>query len=118
MSKLISDIGMKELAPPRARYCPVSGNRGLTADAIIETSHCVIHTWDECTPAIAQLDVYTCSELDVDQVIKAMDVYKPSKVEYKFLDREHSLVEIGASTSVLRKLVNLIDYWVGRLLGR
>jgi hypothetical protein len=39
MSKLIADIGMKELAPARARYCPVPGNRGLTADAIIETSH-------------------------------------------------------------------------------
>ena len=33
MSDLIRDIGMKELAPPRARYCAVPGNRGLTADA-------------------------------------------------------------------------------------
>lgn len=117
MSKLISDIGMKELAPPRARYCPVAGNRGLTADAIIETSHCVIHTWDECSPAIAQFDLYTCSDLDVEQVIKAMDVFKPGKVEYKFLDREHSLQVIG-ETSLLSKIIYLFGYWVDRLLGR
>ncbi len=117
MSKLISDIGMKELAAPRARYCPVEGNRGLTADAIIETSHCVIHTWDECTPAIAQFDLYTCSDLDVEQVIKAMDVFGPSTVEYKFLDREHSLLVIG-ETTLLSKIVTLIRYWADRLLGR
>lgn len=109
---------MKELAAPRARYCPVEGNRGLTADAIIETSHCVIHTWDECVPAVAQFDLYTCSDLDVEQVIKAMDVFKPSKVEYKFLDREHCLVEIGESTSVLKKIVTLFKHWARRLLGR
>lgn len=91
MSKLISKIGMKELAAPRARYCAVEGNRGLTADAIIETSHCALHSWDECVPAILQFDVYTCSELCVEDVIAELDVFKPTKVEYKFLDREHGL---------------------------
>lgn len=103
MSKLIKDIGMKELAPPRARYCPVEGNRGLTADAIIETSHVVIHTWDECVPAIIQFDIYTCSELDVDQVIASLDHYKPSKVEWKFLDREHNLHLVGESETLFDK---------------
>lgn len=97
MSKLIRDIGMKELATPRARYCPVEGNRGLTADAIIETSHIAIHTWDECTPAVLQFDLYTCSELNVAQVVAALEFFEPSRMEYKFLDREHglTLVEEG-----------------------
>jgi S-adenosylmethionine/arginine decarboxylase-like enzyme len=91
MSKLIKDIGMKELAAPRARYCPVEGNRGLTADAIIETSHIGMHSWDECVPAVLQFDLYTCSELDTDMVIEALGVFETVKVEYKFLDREHGL---------------------------
>lgn len=97
MSALIADIGMKELAAPRSRYCKVVGNRGLTADAIIETSHVCLHTWDECEPAIFQLDLYTCSELDVDQVLGHLEQFEPSKVEWKFLDREHGLIMLDES---------------------
>lgn len=102
MSKLISDIGMKELAAPRARYCPVEGNRGLTADAIIETSHCCLHSWDECTPAVLQFDLYTCSDLDVSQVLDSLERFSPSRVEYKFLDREHKLTLVGGSSILAR----------------
>lgn len=102
MSRLIADIGMKELAKPRARYCPVVGNRGLTADAIIETSHVCIHTWDECTPAIVQLDLYTCSDLVVEDVLKALDIFEPTKIEYKFLDREHGLVLLEETPEIVK----------------
>ncbi len=102
MSKLIRDIGMKELASPRARYCPVEGNRGLTADAIIETSHCCLHSWDECTPAVLQFDLYTCSDLDVQQVLDSLGRFSPSRVEYKFLDREHKLTLVGGSSVLAR----------------
>ena len=107
MSKLIKDIGMKELAKPRARYCAVEGNRGLTADAIIETSHCCVHTWDECEPAIFQFDLYTCSTLDVDLVLKAIEPFEPTKIEWKFLDREHELVLVDQSSN--KKLPSFWD---------
>lgn len=109
MSKLIKDIGMKELAAPRARYCPVPGNRGLTADAIIETSHCCLHTWDECTPSLFMFDLYTCSELDVEQVLAHLAPFQPSKIEWKFLDREHelTLVAEGAHQVRTEKLFSL-----------
>lgn len=107
MSKLISDVGMKELAAPRSRYCNVDGNRGLTADAIIETSHVVVHSWDECVPAVIQFDIYTCSELDVDQVIASLDHFSPSKIEWKFLDREHGLTLVGESESFIDKLLRV-----------
>lgn len=91
MRSLIEGINMKIMYGPEAMYCPVEGNRGMTAFAIIETSHCALHTWDECTPAIAQLDVYTCSDLTVEDVVPRLDRFGPTKVEYKFLDREHDL---------------------------
>lgn len=95
MEALIKRIGMKTLYGPKARYCAMPGNRGMTAFAIIETSHIVVHVWDECEPGILQLDVYTCSELEVEDVLAALDSFAPSKVEWKFLDREHELTLIG-----------------------
>jgi S-adenosylmethionine/arginine decarboxylase-like enzyme len=91
MRKLISDIGMKIMFGPQGMYCEVEGNRGMTAFAIIETSHLAFHSWDEMDTAILQLDVYTCSHLEVKDVIAALDQFEPVKVEYKFLDREHDL---------------------------
>lgn len=95
MQTLIDRIGMKTMYGPKAMYCEVAGNRGMTAFAIIETSHLAFHSWDECTPAIIQLDVYTCSDLATDDVIAAMEWFEPTKIEYKFLDREHGLTLIA-----------------------
>ncbi len=93
--KLIDKMGMKIMFGPHAEYCHVEGNRGMTAIAIIETSHLAMHTWDECGPSIMQLDVYTCSDLVIDDVFEMLETFQPSKVEYKFLDREHGLTLVS-----------------------
>ena len=56
---LIDDIGMKILLGPYATYCDKPGNKGFTCATIIETSHVIVHTWDEQSPALVQVDVYT-----------------------------------------------------------
>lgn len=126
MRSLIEGINMKIMYGPEAMYCPVVGNRGMTAFAIIETSHCALHTWDECSPAIAQLDVYTCSDLEVEDIVPRLDKFGPQKIEWKFLDREHDLRLIGAgiktgklSFSVTRSgVVASVKRLFGRLFGR
>jgi S-adenosylmethionine/arginine decarboxylase-like enzyme len=70
------------------------GNRGLTVASIIETSHIVMHTWDECDPAIIQLDVYTCGPFDPQIVLAWLQQYNPIKVDTKYIDREHGLKEL------------------------
>lgn len=94
MKHLISTIGMKVLMGPYAKYLDVVGNRGLTAVAIIETSHIALHVWDEDSPALMQLDVYTCGQLDPQLVVNAIQEFGPTKVEMKYLDREHNLTEL------------------------
>jgi S-adenosylmethionine/arginine decarboxylase-like enzyme len=94
MKKLISTIGMKVLMGPYAKYLDVVGNRGLTSVAIIETSHIAMHVWDEVSPALIQLDVYTCGPLDTQLVVNAIQEFNPTKVEMKYLDREHDLTEL------------------------
>ena len=79
---------------PYAAYSDMIGNRGLTAVTIIETSHIVIHVWDESQPALMQLDVYTCSTLDPYDVMEAIQEFSPVNVQMKYLDREHDLTEL------------------------
>ena len=85
---LIESIGMKIMMGPFAKYCNIEGNRGITCVTIIETSHVAIHVWDEQSPSLVQLDVYTCSDLDTQMVFDALKQFDPVKVEYKYLDRE------------------------------
>jgi S-adenosylmethionine/arginine decarboxylase-like enzyme len=98
MNDLVQAIDMKILMGPYAVYSDMVGNQGLTAVTIIETSHIALHVWDEVRPALAQLDVYTCSKLDVVDVFKAIECWEPSKVQYKYIDREHNLTLINSGS--------------------
>jgi len=91
MKNLVEQIGMNILMGPYAVYSDMIGNRGLTAVTIIETSHLALHIWDEVEPALMQLDVYTCSTLDTADVFKAVEQFEPTKIEYKYIDRENTL---------------------------
>ena len=101
LRELIEGINMKILFGPEAKYVDIPGNRGLTCFAIIETSHVVMHTWDECDPAMIQLDVYTCGALDTDVVFDSLRRFGVIKMDYKFLDRENDLKEIPLTGAVV-----------------
>lgn len=95
MVELIDKIGMKLLAgPTSANIDDVDGNKGPTCVCVIETSHMACHVWTEPDPALIQLDVYTCGPFDPNTVLEHIEVWEPTKVEYKYLDREHNLTEI------------------------
>lgn len=91
MKQLIEKIGMKLLAGPMTVYLDKEGNRGLTTVSIIETSHIAMHVWDEHDPALIQLDIYTCSKLDLDVAFEHFNVYNPISINYLFLDRENEI---------------------------
>ena len=109
LRELIEGINMKILFGPEAKYVGIPGNRGLTCFAIIETSHVVMHTWDECDPAMIQLDVYTCGELDTDVVFNFLKQFDPVKIDYKYLDRETDLHEIPVNSNVTIPVNELFD---------
>ena len=88
MKSLIEKIDMKLMQGPSISYVDQPGNRGTTCMALIETSHIVIHIWDEPTPGILQLDIYSCKEFNLNEVILHLEEYFTiSKMQYKFLDR-------------------------------
>ena len=94
LNRIIKAIGMKAMYGPTATYCKMSGNRGVTAFAIIETSHIALHIWDEVNPALVQLDVYSCSDFEPKKVLDILRELKPTKVEHKYLDREKGFKEL------------------------
>ena len=53
-----------------------------------------MHIWDEVNPALVQLDVYTCGPFVPQSVLDIIQELKPSKVEYKYLDREKGFTEL------------------------
>ena len=88
-------INMKIFMGPYVKYCSMPGNRGITAVAIIETSHIAMHVWDEPSPALMQFDVYSCAKFDVEKICnKIKKDFNIQKIEYKFLNRETGLVDL------------------------
>jgi len=95
MQSLINKIDMKLMQGPNISYVDQEGNRGITCMALIETSHIVLHIWDEQKPGLFQLDVYSCKPFDLNIVIKHLkDSYDVTKLQYKFLDRKTDLIMI------------------------
>lgn len=91
MSRLVGKIGMKILRGPISVYSEAVGNRGMTSVTIIETSHLAVHVWDECSPALVELDVYSCQEFDLRDVMDCLDEFDPVLIEKIVIDRKHSL---------------------------
>ena len=99
LNQFIEKIGMKVMMGPYVKYSNMVGNRGITGAAIIETSHIVMHIWDEVSPALMQFDVYSCGEFDPETICNKIDEdFTVHKIEYKFLDRENNLSEIHTLT--------------------
>jgi S-adenosylmethionine/arginine decarboxylase-like enzyme len=95
MKEFVESINMKIFMGPYVKYCYMEGNRGITAVAIIETSHIAMHIWDEINPALMQFDVYSCGNLDVEAICKKIkEDFNIQKIEYKFLNRETGLQDI------------------------
>lgn len=99
LTQLVQKIGMKILMGPYATYCNVPGNAGLTAAVIIETSHIVMHVWDEGEYGEIQFDVYTCSHLNPQDIFDEINQFGVVKLEYKYLNREKGLIEVEDTTS-------------------
>lgn len=97
---LVEKMGMNLLIPPQAVYLDRPGLRGWTIICVIETSHIVIHVWDETDPVLAQFDVYTCGALDTHVVLEHLSQFKPSKIEYLLIDRENKLLHLEQDTVI------------------
>ena len=95
LENLVHKINMEVLRKASAEYCDDIGNRGMTADVLLKTSHMILHTWDEETVPYIEYDLYTCSHLDIEPVFEELrSMFGAYDIRYKFLDRYEGLVII------------------------
>lgn len=88
MTELVKEIDMKIIQGPYASYVEKEGNRGVTCVVMIETSHIALHVWDETDPALIQFDLYTCSTLPVENVLKNLkNKFSLETFEYMVIER-------------------------------
>lgn len=88
LQSLVKHIDMKEVIAPRSFYVNKEGNKGITAQIGIETSHVALHVWDEPSPSIIKMDLYTCGCLNVKRTLKFITKgLGLINIEYLVLDR-------------------------------
>lgn len=88
MKSLVEQIDMNIIQGPYASYVTKEGNRGVTCVVMIETSHIALHVWDETEPALIQFDLYTCSNLPVEDVLKNLEeTFNLEEYHYMVIER-------------------------------
>lgn len=82
---------MQILDGPHSVYCDTVGNKGYTSVTVIETSHIAFHMWTELSPAMVQIDVYSCKKFSKQQVLDWLAEFNPIQVEMFYLDRKDTI---------------------------
>ena len=97
MNILIERIGMEKLTEPKAVRSMDKGNKGITCSCMITTSHIVLHTWEDTHPGLLQLDVYSCKDFNIEEVIDHLKTIWVDEhtIQYKYLDRENGFKELN-----------------------
>jgi S-adenosylmethionine/arginine decarboxylase-like enzyme len=96
MTGLVDHVRMKVLSPARALWCDEPGNEGITADVLLTTSNSVVHIWNyDDNTGLFEFDLYSCAPFTPAEVVDYIKQhFSVSKVVYKFIDREHDLIDI------------------------
>jgi S-adenosylmethionine/arginine decarboxylase-like enzyme len=94
LEDLVRAIDMKVVIPPRSVYVEALGNAGLTGSVNIETSHAAIHIWCEESPNLVQLDVYSCKDFEVTDVLSKLREWDLVKYHYWLVDRNGDEFEL------------------------
>lgn len=77
---------------PMGYYCNTLGNQGATGTGILETSHTALHTWDEGSPAKFHLDLYSCSDFDVQKILTLCQCFDIVSGTYIIIERDDDLI--------------------------
>jgi S-adenosylmethionine/arginine decarboxylase-like enzyme len=73
LAELVRVIDMDILIPPHSKYCDIEGNEGVTGTCVITTSHVSIHVWSKVEKPYIRMDVYSCKDFAVEEVLEYVD---------------------------------------------
>lgn len=101
MTTLVDRVRMKILSPAVTLWCDEVGNEGITSSILLTTSNSVVHIWNfEDGTGLLEFDLYSCAPFTPFEVIDYIkERFQVTKVAYKFIDRQHDLIDITNDTS-------------------
>ena len=96
MTDLVAQVRMKILSPAVTLWCDEPGNEGITSSILLTTSNSVVHIWNyPDNTGLFEFDLYSCAPFTPIEVIEYIRKrFEVTKIAYKFIDREHDLVEL------------------------
>ena len=96
LTDLVTEVRMKILRPATSLWCDEPGNEGITGDILLTTSNSVVHIWNyEDGTGLFEFDLYSCAPFTPKEVVAFIKQrFDVTKIVYKFIDREHDLIEI------------------------
>jgi S-adenosylmethionine/arginine decarboxylase-like enzyme len=94
--RLVEAIDMKICIEPRSIYVDVPGNEGLTGQVGIETSHIAYHIWDAESPALVQMDVYSCKGFKEATVLELLGEWGIVDIQTLLIDRNIGFELLGS----------------------
>lgn len=96
--RLVDAVHMRVLMGPYVTRCNTEGNEGITGVVVIETSHCSLHCWDRTPEPFFQLDLYSCADFQVRDVLDMVAEFGPAEIEWMLVDRNRApeLEELGS----------------------
>lgn len=94
LTKLVEVVDMQILMDAKAIYCEDLGNEGLTGVVGLTTSHASFHAWHAVERPFMQMDLYSCRDFTVADVLEHMKVFEPTEVSFVVLDRNDGINKV------------------------
>jgi hypothetical protein len=91
MSALVAKFQMNAIHDAVTQYCTTIGTRGMTGFILTDTGAVSLRVLDETAPVIAQINIQSSAEIDVNDIVEYAAAFKWTKIDYKYLSRTTGL---------------------------
>lgn len=89
---LVAAVRMQVAIEPRSFYVATPGNEGLTGQIGLSTSHAAVHVWDHVSPGMVQMDLYSCSCFENEEVLNLVRRWGLLEYELMTINRNDGFV--------------------------
>lgn len=107
LREMVGAVNMNILSGPVACTSNVVGNEGITGTVIIDTSHIAMHMWNGVSPAIIELDIFSCKDYEVSVPIQFLKRYDLQAINFRCVDRTNKFEDL--KLYVVYRTTNMVN---------
>lgn len=94
LRELVDIVGMEILFDANALYCEDLGNEGVTGVVGLTTSHASFHSWHAAERPFMNLDLYSCKDFLVEDVLNHLTKFGAYECRYMVIDRNDGMNKV------------------------